>query len=310
MDKTERLKLRHLRTLIAVAENGSLIRAADALSITQPAVSKSLAELENIVGKRLFERTSKGVNLTSVGRVLQSYAGMSLRALREGLDNVLNEQTGEVPVAFVGALPNVATTVLPPALLRFAASMPQANVTVRTGSNAQLITALHQGILDFVIGRLAEPSDMQGLSFEPLYTELLVLVVRAEHALAGRCVVEPFELGQCRLLLPDASTVIREAADRFFMASGMGLPRLTLQTIDLSFGRSYTLQSDAVWFVPLGAVERELQQGVLKRLPVDTQITQGAVGLTRRTNRAFSEPLLLLLDEVRGEALRRAGIRL
>ena len=307
VSNTDRLKLRHLRTLIAVAESGSLVRAADVLSITQPAVSKSLAELENIVSKRLFERAPKGVTLTSAGRVLLSYAGISLRAIREGLDGLESEQAGEMPAVLVGALPNVATTVLPPALLRFAASMPRAKVTVRTGSNAQLISALHQGMLDFVVGRLAEPSDMQALSFEHLYTESLVLVVRAGHPLAARQGVDPLELRKCRLVLPDAGTRVREAADRFFVASGMGLPQLTLETIDLSFGRSYTLQSEAVWFVPLGAVESELRQGVLKRLPMDTQITEGPVGLTHRLDRVLSEPLMRLANEIRLQALERNG---
>jgi LysR family pca operon transcriptional activator len=61
----------------------------------------------------------------------------------------------------IGALPNVGATVLAPALVRFAALAPRARVTVRTGSNAQLIAALKQGVLDMVMGRLAEPSDMQ-----------------------------------------------------------------------------------------------------------------------------------------------------
>ena len=290
-----------------MSDNGSLVRAADVLSITQPAVSKSLAELENIVGKRLFERAPKGVTLTSAGQVLLSYAGISLRAIREGLNSLETEQAGDAPTVLVGALPNVATTVLPPALLRFAVAFPQAKITIRTGSNAQLISALSQGMLDFVVGRLAEPSDMQGLSFEHLYTESLVLVVRVAHALAARQVIDPFELLQYRLVLPDAGTRVREAADRFFVASGTGLPRLTLETIDLSFGRSYTLQSDAVWFVPLGAVEGELQQGLLWRLPINTQITQGPVGLTQRMDRVFSEPLMRLADEIRIGALKRHG---
>lgn len=308
MRQIDRLKIRHLHALVALAESGSLMRAADILSVTQPAVSKTLAELEDIVSCRLFERSSRGVTPTDAGRILLRHAGVSLRAIREGLDNLEAEQDGgEVPALLVGALPNVAATLLPPTLLRLAAALPRARLTVRTGSNAQLIAALRQGALDLVLGRLAEPSDMQGLSFEHLYTESLVLAVRAGHALAGRRSLDPAVLRQHRLVLPDAGTRVREAADRFFVASGIGLPRRTLETIDLSFGRSYVLQSDAVWFVPMGAVEDDLRAGTLRRLAVDTAITEGPVGLTQRVDRMPSDAMLRLVDEIRVEARARAA---
>ena len=70
-----RLKLRHLRSFVAVAEHRSLVRAAQSLALTQPAVSKAIAELEDIVGLRLLDRTRQGVQLTNAGRVLLRYAG-------------------------------------------------------------------------------------------------------------------------------------------------------------------------------------------------------------------------------------------
>jgi len=305
MSVYDRLKLRHLNCLVAIAERGNFVRAADALSITQPAVSKTIAELENIVGQRLVERTRKGIELTSAGRVLVRYAGSSLRTIREGLDSIARTRTIDAPVILIGVLPNVAITVLPQALLRFAAEVPQARVRVRTGSNAYLIAALRQGELDVVIGRLAEPSDMQGLSFEHLYTEALVFTVRPGHPLAGRQHLAPAALLEHRLMLPDAGTRVREAADRFFLASGLGLPENFIETIDVSFGRSYVMQTDAVWCTPLGVVENDLQQGALVRLPIETQITMGPVGLTLRADRLPSEALQRVLDEIRTSAGER-----
>lgn len=306
MASADRLKIRHLNSLVAIADTGSLVRAADQLSVTQPAVSKTLAELEEIVGRRLFERTPRGVKLTGAGRVLLRYAGSSLRSIREGLDSIAGEAPVDAPTLLIGVLPNVAATVLPPALLRFAEEMPHARVSVRTGSNAQLIAALRQGLLDVVIGRLAEPSDMQRVTFEHLYTEPLVLVVRSGHELARRRRLSAANLREWRLVLPDAGTPIREAADRFFLASGMGLPQRTLETIDVSFGRSYVLQSNAVWCVPLGAVENDLAQRTLTRLPINTKVTEGPVGLTQRVDRLPSEALQRLVDKVRQSVIERS----
>ena len=106
-------------------------------------------------------------------------------------------------------------------------------------------------------------------------------------------------------MLPDAGTRVREAADRFFVSSGMGLPVRTIETIDIAFVRSYVLQSDAVWFVPLGAIENDLRQGTFVRLPVDTQITEGPVGLTRRVDRVSSDALEGLMQEIRSSAAER-----
>lgn len=307
MPFNDRLKMRHLRTLVAVAEHGSLVRAAAALSISQPAVTKTLAELEDIAGHRLFERTPKGVTLTAAGQILVKHTGSGLRAIQDGLSSLSSEEEGEAPALVIGALPNVGATVLAPALVRFAAAVPRARVSVRTGSNAQLIAALKQGVLDMVIGRLAEPSDMQGLSFAHLYSERLLMVVRPGHGLALLPKIDPALLNGYRLVLPDAGTRAREAADRFFMAVGSGLPLRTIETIDLSFGRSYVLHSDAVWFVPLGAIENDLQQGTLVLLNIDTSATEGPVGLTLRVDHPSSESIQRVCDEIRRSASERFG---
>lgn len=307
MPATDRLKLRHLQGLVAVAENGSLVRAAAALSITQPAVSKMLAELEDIVGQRLVDRTRQGVVLTAPGRTLLRYAGSSLRTLREGLDSIARAGAGDAAWLRIGALPNVAATVLPAALLAFADAHPRARVHVRTGSNAQLIALLRQGELDLVVGRMGEPSDMASLSFEQLYTEVLVFVVRPGHPLARRRHVDPAVLLRWRLVLPDAGTRVREAADRFFMTSGLGLPDPPVETIDVSFGRSFVQQSDAVWCVPMGAVAQDLQRGRLSRLKIDTSVTAGPVGLTLRADRKPAAELIEVIDAIRRSAALPAG---
>ena len=300
-----RLKLRHLHALLAIAENGGLARAAKALAVTQPAVSKTLAELEDIVGERLLERTRKGIELSTAGRILVRYAGSSVRTLREGLDSIVQDRSADAPVIVIGALPNVAATVLPPAILRFARDVPQARVRVRTGSNAYLVGLVRQGDLDVVVGRLTEPADMHGLSFEYLYTEPVVFTVRPGHPLLARSRITLPMLAGYRMVLPDAGTRVRAAADQYLIAAGLGVPPDTIETIDFSFGRSYVLQSDAVWFAPLGVVENDVQRGTLVRLELDTQGSAGPVGLTLRADRMPSEALQRLLAEIRVGARER-----
>ena len=95
MPLKDRLKMRHLRTLVAIAEHGSMVRAAKALSISQPAVTKTLAELEDIAGHRLCERSPKGVTLTGAGQILVRHTGSGLRAIHDGLSSLSADEEGD-----------------------------------------------------------------------------------------------------------------------------------------------------------------------------------------------------------------------
>ncbi len=307
MPLNDRLKMRHLRTLLAIAEQGSLVRAANTLNISQPAVTKTLTELEVITGQLLFERSPKGVTLTAAGRVLVRHAGAGLRTIHDGLSNLSNPDEADAPTLVIGASPNLGAALVAPALVRFAALWPQARLAVRTGYTAQLISALKQGALDMVVGRLAEPSAMQGLSFEHLYTEPLLLVVRPGHELAALSCIDPVLLYRYRLILPDTNTSVREAANRFFMSLGGGLPMHIIETNDLFFGKSYVLQSDAVWCIAMGGIENDLVQGTVVRLPIDTRGTEGPVGVSLRVENTPSEALVQVLDEIRMSAAARFG---
>lgn len=302
MTSSDRIKLRHLNCLVAVAEYGNFVKAADALAVTQPAVTKTILELEAIVGQPLVLRRRHGLALTAAGQVLVLYAGSSLRTIREGLDSISRTAAPEAPVIMIGALPNVAITILPKAIAAFEAQVSRARITVRTGSNSQLIAALRQGELDVVIGRMAESSDMRGLSFEHIFTEELVFTVRPGHPLLRARLVTPRNLMDYRLVLPDEGTRIRKAADNFFVSSGLKLPENVIQTIDVSFGRSYMLQSDAIWCTPQGVVESDLKARVLHRLALDTGSTSGPVGISMRADKPASEALQLLINAVRESA--------
>lgn len=133
MDK-RRVKLRHIECFLAVAQLGSLQRAAESLSITQPAVSKTLSELEEVVGSELFERGRQGAALTAAGRRFAPYARGCLGSLHEGLADLGGLNANPPTVVRVGALPTVASVLLPPALRVFGQEWPTATLAVSTGA--------------------------------------------------------------------------------------------------------------------------------------------------------------------------------
>ena len=297
-----RIKLRHLSCFLEVARLKSVGNAAQGLNISQPAVSKTIQELEQLLGGSLFDRSRRKLVLTPFGEVFHRYAATSLAALRQGVD--LARGARDASVLRIGALPTVSARILPSAVAAFTASSPSARTRIITGPNDYLLTLLRTGDVDLVIGRMAEPDAMAGLSFEHLYSESVVMVVRPEHPL----LIEPdFDLPMIeryQTLMPTPSSVIRRPVDRMLLAHGISALRDEVETVSNAFGRSYIRQTDAVWIISEGVVADDLAEGYLVRLPVDTSETQGPVGFTTRTQTIPTLAASSLIQCVRDAASR------
>jgi len=310
----ERIKFRHLQCFLAVAQHGSLQKAAEVLAITQPAVSKTLKELEGLLGVRLFDRGRRGAVPTREGEAFLRHAGASVSALREAVASVGQTRRQGNAVIAIGVLPTVAPWLMPQLLLRQdVAAEPDTHTSLRieTGSNPELLARLRQRELDLVIGRFAEPVHMVGLTFEHLYADPLVLAVRPGHPLLaekGALKTNPLAgLEAFAIILPIQGTAIRHTADSFFLTRGLAPPMRTIETLSVSIARGYTLQSDAVWVSPLGAVRPELDSGMLAQLPISMVGTEELVGLTLRADMAATQAQQQLIGNIRLLAAQRRG---
>lgn len=307
----ERIKYRHLQCFLAVAQHGSLQKAADVLAITQPAVSKTLKELESLLAVRLFERGRRGAVPTREGEAFLRHAGASVSALREAVASVAQTRRQGNAVVVIGVLPTVAPWLVPQLLLRQdAEAQADAHTSLRihTGANPELLARLRQRELDLVIGRFAEPAHMLGLSFEHLYADPLVLAVRPGHPLLAPKADLLAGLQGFTVILPTQGTAIRHTADGFFLTRGLALPARTIETLSVSIARAYALQSDAVWVSPLGAVRPDLDSGALLRLPVSMAGTEELVGLTLRADMAPTAAQQALIANIRQLAAERRSL--
>ena len=302
-----RIKFRHLQAFMEVARQKSVNRAAELLHISQPAVTKTIRELEDILAVALLERDGRGIRLTSHGEVFMRYAGATLTALRQAVDSVAKESARTGPPVRVGALPTVSARIMPHAISRFLAEGTGSPVKVVTGENAVLLEQLRMGDLDLVVGRLAAPEKMTGLSFEHLYSERVLLTVRAGHPLLepGTNVFE--RLGAFPVLMPTRNSVIRPIVEQFLIAHGIPAPVTQIETVSDAFGRAFVRMSDAVWIISEGVVAGDIADGRLVALPIATQETRGPVGLTARADSVPSLPLTLLTQAIRAEAEAVAG---
>ena len=301
---TRGLQLRHMRCLVAIAQERHLARAAERLAVSQPAVSRILAELEALAGHRLVERTDTGRRairgLTPSGERLLAHALQMLAAVDQAATVFRPSAAGRAVRLRVGALPSLAQSLLPTALAALRAQKPELGLEVQVAANDRLLDDLRAGTLDLVVGRMSDPRLMDGLSFELLRIEPLVFVVRAGHPLAGG------RPGMRALLEVDwvvypAGTVPRHNTETLVAAHGLALPAALTQTLDMAVARGMVLRSDAVWVTPIGAVQDDLVDGRLVRLRLPSTGTEEPVGLLRRREAAASAEVDVLA------ALLRAG---
>lgn len=293
------ISYRHVRCFIEVARLGSVGQAADALHISQPAVSKTLRELEDRLGAALFERAGRRLRLTGAGRLFQKHAGLSLVELDRGVRAVSRPETSRRRLA-VGVLPTVATRIMPRAALAFAAALPGAALRITTGPNWLLLSQLREASLDLVVGRLAAPEQMAGLVFEMLYTEAVAAVVRPGHPLLA----DPKPgVAAYPLILPPPGAIIRPVVEQYFLTLGMPPPQAQIETVSLAIGRAVARDSDAVWFISQGVVADELTAGALAALGLGGLPMAGPVGLTLRAGQVMSEEQHALMQALRDSAL-------
>lgn len=299
-----RLRLRHLHCLIALAHHRSVNRAAEALSQTPSAVSKSLTELEAIVGESLILRYRKGLELTPSGQTLLRFAAQAMGSLREGLDQ-LGDGKQAPQYLRIGVLPT-ATNVVVPAIQQVQAHYPAIVITTHTSTNIDLLLRLKLGELDVMLGRIAHPSEMTGIAYEHLYSEPMLLVVRPGHPLLAHSTTVAGDLAAYAMILPSKGTTIRAAADVYLHEMGATIPPRITETVSSSLARCLMQDSDTIWFAAHGAVAAELAAGSAVALALDTRSTAASVGLSTIAAGALSDAALLFIATIRSAAARLA----
>ncbi|HBO79447.1 MAG TPA: LysR family transcriptional regulator, partial [Cupriavidus sp.] len=280
-------------------------RAGERLGLTQPAVSKTLTELEELVGARLLVRQRAGTDLTAAG---MRFLRQALRVL-EDLDAVADSLTGADAARQerirVGALPSVVPALLLEAVTDFRANHPEVGLAVQSGMNRTLIDLLKADVLDVVIGRMDDPAAMEGLWFESLAAEPLVLAVRAGHPLAGNARPTMRDVLAWPMVVPAVGSIPRHSTESLLARHGFALPAGCLETADGYLGQLVTLQGDSVWAAPLSATHRAVAAGELVLLSFDTQGTEEPIGLLRRSDRTLEPVAEAFADTIRRIAASR-----
>ncbi len=295
---SQRIRLRHLHTFVAVAQQGTLGRAAETLNLSQPALSKTLNELEQLTGTRLFERGRLGAQLTLVGEQFLTHAVKVLDALNSA-GQALNRKEGlNNDIVRIGALPTAALGILPTVIGQFHKQQKDITLQVATMSNTMLLAGLKSGEIDIGIGRMSDPELMSGLHYELLFLESLKLVVRPGHPLLQETVTLS-RVMEWPVVVSPKGTVPRQNAEALLQSQGCKMPAGCIETLSASLSRQLTVDFDYVWFVPSGAVKDDLRRGVLTALPIATQGAGEPIGILTRVDATLTPGTQTLLSAIR-----------
>lgn len=274
----QHIKLSMLRSVDAIETHRSLLKAAVALSISQPALTRSLQELEDQLQLSLFERHPRGVRPTEAGMAVVGAARRILAELRR-----LNDELREVGRAgndsvSIGALPASAAGILPSVLSRLKAQKPELRVRIQQGRTEELLPLLASREIDMVVGRLYEPAAPDGFWREALWTEPLSFLARAEHPLLGDGPVSLDGLRRFELVLPTLTQRVGQEVDGLLARLGL-TASVSLRSMSYCFIREILHGTDAISVMPRLMMTGDLMRGTLRVLPVPFAAPERPAGL-------------------------------
>lgn len=261
------MSLRRLHHFLGVYEHGSLGRAAEALHLTQPALSKSIQQLEASLDVKLFERTPVGVVPTIYGDTLSRHAKVIEAEIRNAEREIAIMRGGSKGEVSVGVTPSIAANLMPHTVLKLHDEKPDIQVRVLEGLLESHIPALRRGELDLVVSSWTRGMHPD-LTTEVLMRDRVVVWAGAGHPLAGKK-VRIDALVDYPWVMPPHSQFWLTLLDKQFVAAGLSPPLPGVVTNSAAFVQEMLLENRYLSFLPEQAYLRQKRLGAM--LPVEVE---------------------------------------
>ena len=297
-----RIKLNDLHVLLAVAQSGSMAKAANELGVSHPGVSRSISELEHTLGVRLLERNPHGVELTEFGRAMLNRSHAAFDELRQGVKDIeflADPTAGEVRIGGTGPL---IASFVSSIVDRLHRRNPRMVFHVATTTDLTLQRDLDERKFDLLILRRIGAFAEEQFSFEVLYDNPYFVAAGVKSRLAGRRRVELADLIDEMWILPPAGTRFGELARDIFRATGLPCPRAAVIALGLETtinlvgtGRYLTIYPESLFTFPAA-------HPFIRKLPIELPIVSGPIGILTLKNRMLSPAAQLFIEAARDVA--------
>lgn len=305
------LKLRHLQLLVALDEFRHLGRAAEFLSVTQPAVSKTLAEIERMFGLDLFTRSTRGTEPTPYGHTVVRFARSVLADYDRTRDEIAAVASGAAGRVSVGAMVVATPVLLTRAVDLLKSRSAQTTVSVEEGDLTRLLPRLRVGELDLIVGRLEPGYASPDLETERLYDEPMSIVCRPDHPLARKARPGWGDLAGLAWVVPPPWASSRIKLNQMFYKHGLAPPADLVETASFLVTLMFVRERPAIGFVARSVARHLEQEGLAKVLGIDVPIELppvGIISLRGRIRTPAAEQLVECLRTV-GKGARRAPLK-
>jgi DNA-binding transcriptional LysR family regulator len=303
----QRLKLRELRILITVAHAGSMGKAATQLSLSQPAVSKAIAEMEYTLGVALLDRTPQGVEPTLYGRALLKWAVAAFDDLSQGvreIESLADPAAGEVRV---GSHEVMSAGLLPAVIDRLSRRYPRLAFTVKQAATIpSLYDDLRERRVDLIFGRMMASVEHEDLNAEILFDDPLIIVAGSRSKWLRRRAIDLAELiDEPWCLMPDDLPIAPFVAEAF-RSLGLKPPRVTVRANSPHLFYAMARTGRFLTIAEASTVQLNGRRLGLRSLPVKLVIQPGPVGIVTLKNRTISPVAQRFIDCAR-EFIRVLG---
>jgi len=291
-----RVKLHDLHVLMAVVQAGNMSKAAVLLNTTQPAISRSIAELERAVGVRLLDRNSQGVLLTEYGRVLLDGGAAVFDDLRQAAKSIkflADPTAGEVGI---GCNHTLAASFVSAVIHRISQQYPRIVFHLVTAHVESLHRELSERNVDLLIAARWGPLIDERLEFEFLFDDQFVIVAGTQSRWARRRKIELAELINEPWTLSTPESFPGSLVERAFRARGLEVPRNGMTTQSLEMGNALLATGRFLAILPAVMLHFSAKRLGLKIVPVDLPFKPWPIGIVTLKNRTLSPAAQLFIE--------------
>jgi DNA-binding transcriptional LysR family regulator len=292
------MELRQLRHFVAVVECGNLSQAARKVHISQPALTRSIKALEDLLRARLLDRKPRGVVPTATGEVFYQHAKLILNECRRAKEDVSGVEAGAVGQVNIGIAAMFAAFIIDEAVANVTEHFPKLHVSVTEGFYEDLIAQLRDGHLDAIFTNFPVASVESDLALEPLWTVTAVTLVAARHPLARKRKIAAADVADAKWVVVNQPHVA-ETFDHLFAENRLAMPASTVRTNSLDLIKALVLRRGFVSFLPEHLVSEELKRGELAVLKLPQGRIERRAGLIMRSGAQPRPALTHVLKEIR-----------
>ncbi len=296
------LRMRSLTIFVTVVQSGGATRAAEALGLSQPAVTRTIRELEEMFGLLLFRKAGRRRLPTAAGEALFRHARRLLSEVRATAED-LQSGDGEGRVR-VGVLLAAAARLLPRAIKLSKRRFPRVVIRVHDAAGDVLLPMLAAGEIDMVVGRISSFDRKAGFRHEVLYEEPVVVCARPQHPLfkLSRRHARIAEIAGYPWILPPPGVALRHEIDQALESARCAAPADIVESVSMPTNRTLLLSTDTIAFLPSQVVAEDVSLGLLRTVAVPFDLTTDSVGVTFREDADLAPPALHFADCVRAAA--------